>query len=132
MRKGVIGAVALGAIAAVAGVANGQTARRFTVCDVPTRITHHHTVTVGKLVRPGTNVVVGHDKAKFSFNGDNGPVRVRAVFFFPQGKIKAAGQLQNNRFQILGGTRAFNGIAGKVRVHRSHGQRTPLTFTIVR
>src|SRR5262245_57491244 len=126
----VLGGLAAVALAAtMVGGAGAQSARRFTVVDVPTRITHHHTVTVGKLTRPGTrNVVVGHDKVKF--NPEKG--HARGVFFFPKGKIKAAGFLNNNRIQILGGTRAYNGVAGKIKIHKSHGNDTPLTFVLVR
>ncbi len=130
MRKVAIG-IAVGALAAgvIAASAGAQTAARFTVVDLPTKITHHHTVTVGKLVRPGTrNSVVGHDKIKFNPHTS----RARGVFFLPSGKIKAAGLLERSRLQILGGTRGYNGVAGKIRIHKSHGDATPLTFTIVR
>jgi hypothetical protein len=123
---GLVAVVAAGILVASAGA---QTASRFTVVDVPKRITHHGTVTVGKLTKPGTRrVVVGHDRIKF--NPKTG--HARGVFIFPNGKIKAAGFLENSRVQVLGGTRAYNGVAGKVKIHKSHGNDTPLTFVLVR
>jgi hypothetical protein len=128
--------VAALAVAAAASTAGAQTASRFTVVDIST--SHHpgpngSTIAPGKLVKPGTrNVVVGRDLVKFTPRPR--ALRVRVVFFFPNGKIKAKGLLSrtSHRLQIVGGTRGFNGIAGKVRVHSSNGRGTPLTFVLVR
>jgi hypothetical protein len=122
------GLATLAFAAAITSSAGAQTAERFTVVDVPKRLTHHNTVTVGILTRPGTrNDVIGHDKIKF--NPHTG--HARGVFLLPNGKIKAVGFIDNGRLKVVGGTRGYNGVAGEVKIHKSRGNDTPLTFVLV-
>ena len=126
----VIGTVAALAAAAVPTGASAGGVVRFSVRTVNE---HHHVrrdhvvILKGGLSRPhDTSAIVGHFKARFTKS--HRQLRARAVFFFRQGKIKAQGHLtRNNRVQVTGGTRAYNGAAGKI---KAHGNR--LHFTIFR
>jgi hypothetical protein len=126
----VIGAIGVLAVAALPTAASAGGVTRFSVRTV---YPHQHRrndgvyVVRGALSRPhDPNAIIGHYKARFA--QPHRQLRAHAVFFFRQGKIKAQGLLtHNNRVQITGGTRAYNGAAGKI---KAHGKR--LHFTIFR
>jgi hypothetical protein len=127
----VVGAIgALAAVVVLPTTANAGGVTRFSVRTVHQR---HHVrrdgvfILKGGLSRPhDTSAIIGHFKARFT--KPHRQLKARAVFFFRQGKIKAQGLLtRNNRVQITGGTRAYNGAAGKI---KAHGNR--LHFTVFR
>ena len=127
MRK-LIAALAVAALAAgaVATSADGQTATKF---SVQTHKIRGHRVTGGFAIH-GLLVVPGHRKEvvgsfKATFKGPRGR-HVRAVFFFPDGKIKVSGTQDHSKVPIVGGTRRWNGASGKLKIHRAI-----LTFTVV-
>jgi hypothetical protein len=123
---------ALGALlaAAIAASASAQTVTRFSVIEVVTSghpAGKHHFVTTGKLVEPGDrDDVVGRDEVRFSRGG-----HVNAVAFFPDGKLKAIGNLAGHKLPIVGGTRRWDGAGGKIKFQPLSSKRTRLTFTVV-
>jgi hypothetical protein len=125
-----IGAIATAlAATGLVGTAGAQTASRFTVLAIDQSRHHQRSgalVIRGRLAVPGDrDDTIGHFKAKFTLAHHK--LRVRAVFYFANGKIKAKGTLShNNRVQIIGGTRAWNGASGKI---LTHGSR--LLFVVV-
>jgi hypothetical protein len=133
MRKLIAATVAALALAAVTGTTAGaQTVSKF---SVQTASTHGHRTSTGFVVH-GRLAEVGEPsetrgffKAKFS--GPRGR-HVRAVFFFPDGKIKANGDQNHGKVPIVGGTSRWNGASGKVKIHGiAHGEAI-LTFTVVK
>jgi hypothetical protein len=133
MRKLMVAVAATLALAAVtAQTASAQTVTKFSVL---TARSHGHRITNGFAIRgalvvPGDrDDVLGSFKARFT--GQRGR-HVRAVFFFPDGKIKANGNQSNNKVPIVGGTRRWNGASGKVNIgNLPHTGNVILTFTVV-
>jgi hypothetical protein len=144
MRKVlVIAAVAAMAVAAVAATAaSGQVASKFSVIAV-TRHAHGNIIG-GQLFSVGEgrgddSHSVGSFKAKITPK-PGGKVRVRANTFFrgegggdDGGLIKFLGNIGrgDNRVNIIGGTGAFNGVGGKVKLHALSRTRELLRYTIV-
>jgi hypothetical protein len=60
----------------------------------------------------------------------------RVVYSFPNGKVKTDGRVffrrNRDREPVIGGTRAFNGVAGKVIVSNERGHVTHLHFVLVK
>jgi hypothetical protein len=137
MRK-VLLALALAAIVALAGVATAgaRTETRFTVLEIQ-KSSHRvgdSFVAHGALYALGGGRV-GRDVVKVTQVGKR-RLRVKALARFRgQGSLKVKGVLgrglNNNRVPIIGGKGAFNGAAGKVKVHNLHHNRTLLTFAFV-
>jgi hypothetical protein len=129
MRKLFAATVAALALAAVTGTTAGaQTVSKFSVQTVNTHPLHGSgPVQVGRLAEVGEpREFVGRFAARFTQN------HVKAVASFNgRGRIKFAGNLSNNRLQILGGSGVWNGASGKVKVHNLPGPEVVLTFTVV-
>ena len=70
--------------------------------------------------------MVGHFRAKFRRGGHLG-----AVFTFDNGKLRASGNQKNHRVPIVGGTRAWNGAAGKLLIHNRKHNQALLKFDVV-
>src|SRR6266516_7122497 len=110
MRKLIAVTVAALSLAAVtATTAGAQTATKF---SVQTASTHGHRTSTGFVVHGRLAEVgepsetVGTFKAAFGRRG-----HVRAVAFFPDGKIKVNGNQSNGKVPIVGGTRRWNGAS---------------------
>ena len=80
---------------------------------------------------------VGHDLGRCR-RRTRTRLHCRVVFVFPPGNIKAVGRirfgrhgLRDNKLPIVGGTRAFNGVGGKLLIHGIRGRRTRLEFFLV-
>ena len=124
----------LGLLAAIAAAglatatAGAQTVTKFSVVEkVKTaKRTDCCFVTTGALLSPTTGGKVGTDEAKFTQTG-----HVRAVAFFPDGKLKVSGKLNHNKVPIVGGTRRWDGASGKLKFHPLSRRKTLLTFTVV-
>jgi hypothetical protein len=60
----------------------------------------------------------------------------KVVYFFPNGKIKTDGRVlfrrNRERQPVIGGTRAFNGVGGKVLVRGERNHVTHLTFFLIK
>jgi hypothetical protein len=129
MRKLIAAAVAVLALAAVTGTTAGaQTVSKFSVQTVNTHPLHGSgPIQVGRLSEVGEpRETVGRFKARFTRS------HVKAIASFNgRGRIKFAGNLRNNRLQILGGSGVWNGASGKVKVHNLPGPEVVLTFTVV-
>ncbi len=140
MRK-LISAIAMAALAAAAlastaGAANpsAQTAH-FSVQAIQTsghRGPNNSFVFTERLRRH--HRVIGHDRVQCRQATNRGLLRCKAVFFLPEGKIKAQGNFGagNNKLAVVGGTSAFNGVSGKLLVHNKRGNRSRLEFLLVR
>ncbi len=124
---GAVVAVVAGLFAATAGA---RTETRFSVIahqQTGHRAGSSHFVISGSLLQPGDrDEVVGHFRAKFARHG-----RVHAVASFPDGKIKVQGNQNANRIPIIGGTRRWNGAAGKLKTRNLSKRDTLLTFIVV-
>ena len=130
MRKLIAAVAATVALAAVTGTTAGaQTVSKFSVQTVNSHPLHgaRTNIIVGRLAEPGEAEFVGRFAAKFGRRQ-----HVKAIASFNgRGTIKFAGNLRNNRLQILGGSGVWNGASGKVKVHNiAHGE-VILTFTVV-
>src|SRR5207244_4416158 len=114
----------------LAATAGARSETRFSVVAKNTsghRAGANHFVVRGKLLQPGDlDDVVGSYKAKFSQRGG-----IHAVAFFPDGKIKVQGNTNASRIPIIGGTRRWNGAAGKLKTHNINHRLTLLTFIVV-
>ncbi len=75
---------------------------------------------------PGTSTVAGTDRVKFSRRGN-----VHAVVRFPDGKLKAQGNINASRILVVGGSGRWNGAAGKINVRPLSHRKTLLRFAIV-
>jgi opacity protein-like surface antigen len=131
MRKLIAVAVAALALAAVtATTAGAQTVSKFSVQTASSHSTHHGSRLVGRLTEVGEtsqSETVGFYKADFTSR-----TRVRVVAVFPDGKIKFKGEFRNNnRLQIVGGTRRWDGASGKVKLHNAGGGEVVFAFTVV-
>jgi plastocyanin len=125
MAFGIAAALALTVMATTAAA---RTESRFSVVEVQksSRRVDNHFVTHGVLFVPGTNTVAGTDRVKFSRKGN-----VHAVARFPDGKIKAQGNINASRIVVVGGSGRWNGAAGKIKIHRLSHRKTLLNFAIV-
>jgi hypothetical protein len=58
------------------------------------------------------------------------------VYFFPNGKIKTQGRVyyrqDRERLPVIGGTRAFNGVGGKLIINEILDRVTHYDFFLVR
>ena len=118
------------ALTVVASTAAARTETRFSVIahnQSAHRVGPRHFVVKGSLLQPGDrDSVVGSFKAKFARRG-----RIHAVAFFPDGKIKIQGRTNANRVPIIGGTRRWNGAAGKLKIDQLNRNNSLLTFIVV-
>jgi hypothetical protein len=134
-----LAAVAVASFAIMASSAGARTETRFSVLEIqksqhkvgPTTI-----ISRGRLVNlADRDDVVGHDVVKISFHPKSRTARVRAIGYFRgQGSLKVKGRItggKTNRIPIIGGTGAFNGAAGKLKVRNLSSRRTLLTFIFV-
>jgi hypothetical protein len=119
--------------AAIVGTAAAQTVTRFSV--IATQTSSHRTdngfVSRGRLTKSGR--VVGRYHARFTPRGHH-RVKINALARFRgEGSLKAQGVEGpgDNRIPIIGGTRAFDGAAGKLQTNGIGHGRTRLTFTFV-
>ena len=129
MRKLIAATVAALALAAVTGTTAGaQSVSTFSVQTVGSHSTHHGTrllATLSEVGEPGE--AVGALKVDFTSR-----TSVRAVAFLSGGKLKFKGEFRNNnKLHIVGGTRAWDGASGKVKVHNLPGPEVVLSFTVV-
>jgi hypothetical protein len=78
--------------------------------------------------------VIGHDRVVLRPAPRRGMFHAKAVFFLPEGKIKAQGNAGrgNNKLAVVGGTSGFNGVSGKLLLHDLGGNRTRIEFLLVR
>ena len=136
MRKliltGTAAVAACGVLAASAGAA--QTAH-FSVAAIQTsgHPTHKGGFVFTERLRRHHRVI-GHDRVECRKAARRGLIRCKAVFFFPHGKIKAQGNYGrgNNKLAVVGGTRVFDGVSGKLLVHGGGGRKSRLEFLLVR
>ena len=126
------------AVAAVAATASARTETRFAVVASKGHghsLGGHSFLVHGRLSQPGDrDAHVGRYEAKFT-QRSNHTLRLRAVANFRgEGSLKAKGLLSrgpNSRVPIIGGTGAFNGAAGKLKIHNLRHGRALLTFIFV-
>jgi len=127
MVLGVLAAIATAAFAAA--TAGARVESKFSVVEIQ-KSGHragNRFVTRGVLVQPGDrDNVLGTDRVKFSRKGN-----IHAVLFFPDGKLKAQGNANASRIIITGGTRRWNGAAGKVKFRQLSRRRTLLNISVV-
>jgi hypothetical protein len=86
-----------------------------------------------RLVEPANHRErVGHDKVACRFLR-RGTSHCRAVFVFRNGTVKANGLIggRHPRLPVVGGTRAFNGAAGKVIVQNLKRRNSLISFDLV-
>jgi hypothetical protein len=131
MRRFLLLGALVGVVAAIlAATAGARTETRFSVIahnQSAHRVGPKHFVVKGSLLQPGDrDNVLGSFKAKFASHG-----RIHAVAFFPDGKIKIQGRTNANRIPIIGGTRRWNGAAGKLKTRQLNKNNSLLTFIIV-
>lgn len=128
-RLMLIGIVAALAAAVLAPTAGARSESRFRViADSTSHKQRQHTfILKGKLREPhNRSNVLGHFRAKFRKGG-----HINAVFTFDNGKIKANGNQNNNKVPIVGGTRHWNGAAGKLLIHNRKHNQALLKFDVV-
>jgi len=131
-----IAALAAVAVAAIAASASAQRVTTITALSIP-RSQHrsgHSQIQRGVLVDPtDRDDHLGRFHAKFTPQGRRG-LRIRAVAVFGgHGSLKVKGTVGrgDNRISVIGGTRAFNGAAGKLKIHTLKHGRALLTFVFV-
>jgi hypothetical protein len=119
--------VAVAALAA--GTAGAQTVTKFSVIEKVKsgKRTDCCFVTTGVLLSPTTGAKVGTDEVKFNRTHPH----VGGVAFFPDGKLKIAGDLRHQKVPVVGGTRRWNGASGKLKFEPLTNRKTLLTFTVV-
>jgi hypothetical protein len=124
-----IGIVAALAAAVLAPTAGARSESTFSVIAAGThqKKRDHAFILKGKMREPGNRSnVLGHFRAKFRRGGHIG-----AVFTFDNGKIKASGNDNHNKVPIVGGTRHWNGAAGKVLIRNRKHNDALLKFDVV-
>ena len=130
MRRLVFAAVIATLVAAVfAASAAARSESRFRVIADPTHQVQrqHAFVLKGKLRQPhNRSNVVGHFRAKFRKGG-----HLAATATFANGKIRVSGNQKNHKVPIVGGTRAWNGAAGKLLIHNLKHNEALLKFVVV-
>jgi hypothetical protein len=135
------------AVVAIVATAGAKTETRFSVVHVDSKpghpIGHNSFIQRGKLLLPSDHhVVVGHDVIKAKLHLRRAAVRLRIVARIRgEGSLKAKGIVTGkhnpSRLPIIGGTGAFNGAAGKLKIRgqtrfRGGGLRTTrFTFIFV-
>jgi hypothetical protein len=136
----IAGALAAIGAAAIAIPASGAQSFDFHLDAISTG-THfnqaHNVVTfTNRLVQHGDrDDKVGHNRGRCRIK-----TRTRShchiVYFFSNGKVKTQGRSnprsQNSRLPVVGGTRAFNGVAGKVLTSGALNRVTHLHFVLVK
>ena len=128
-RLVLISIVAALAAAVLAPTAGARSESRFRVIADGThhKQREHAFILKGKLRDPNSRSnVVGHFRAKFRRGG-----HLAAVFTFDNGKIKASGNQNHNKVPIVGGTRAWNGVSGKLLIHNRGHNDALLKFVVV-
>lgn len=133
MRKliAVVTAVTGLAIAIPATTASAITASKFSVVGGVNFInaSPQRVIIRGPLVAARhRGVRLGHYRARF---GAGHNPRLKVAFVFPSGKIKAKGRANRRRIEIVGGTQAWNGAAGKVKIRPLRGRAERFTITVV-
>jgi hypothetical protein len=130
MRRLIFTAVIATLVAAVfASSSVARSESRFRVVADPTnqKERQHAFVVKGKLRESRqSSDVVGHFRAKFRRGG-----HIAATFTFDNGKIRASGNRNHNKVPIVGGTRKWNGAAGKVLIHNLKHNEALLRFVVV-
>ncbi len=127
-----IAGLCLGVLAASAAA---RVESRFTVIGL-TKSSHpvHGGVIVrDTLVVPGDrNEVVGHARIKFTPRAHRS-VRARGVFVVGGGTLKVKGVFSGSsgRINVIGGTRHWNGAAGKVKLSNAGQGAERYAFTVV-
>ena len=113
------------AVAAMSATAGARAETRISAVHIDTKghpAGHNTLVQRGKLLLPANHrVVVGHDVIKLRLHPRRGTARIRIVASFRgQGSLKALGIIGRkhnpSRLPIIGGTGAFNGAAGKLKI----------------
>lgn len=137
MRKLILGGtLAIVASALAATPAGAAQTAHFSVQAIQTgsHRSHHRYVFTERLRRH--HHVVGHDRVECRRikRHHHHVFRCKAVFFLRAGKIKAIGILGqgNKKLAVVGGTRAYNGVSGKLLVHGGGHRRSRLEFLLVR
>jgi hypothetical protein len=136
MRKVLLGILAaVVAVAVVSAPASAQRVTKIGVIEIRKARHHHGNVNTARGLLVHRGVPVGHDVIKFTVLGHR-RARLRAIAYFTgRGSLKVKGVISgrnnNNRLPIIGGTGAFNGAAGKVKVNNLGHQRAHLTFVFV-
>jgi hypothetical protein len=129
-------ALAAVAVVAIAATASAQRVTKIRVVSIQTSAhrSGHSFVANGRLVTPGDRSDrVGRYTGKFTPRGHHA-TRIRAVgTFFGEGTLKVKGVQGrgNNRILVIGGTGAFNGAAGKLKIHSLAHGNARLTFLFV-
>jgi hypothetical protein len=123
---GIVAALAAAVLAPTAGARSESTFK--VIADSTSHKERKHAfILTGKLRDPNNRSnVVGHFRAKFRRGGHLG-----AVFTFDNGKLRASGNQKNHRVPIVGGTRAWNGAAGKLLIHNRKHNQALLKFDVV-
>jgi hypothetical protein len=134
MRKLILGGIAaIFASAALAAPAGAAQTAHFSVLAIQKSFhkKRHGFVFTEHLRRHHHHV--GHDRVRCRGAANRRAVHCKAVFFLPGGKIKAIGNFGrgNRKLAVVGGTRRYNGVAGKLLVHGT-GHRVRLEFLLVR
>jgi hypothetical protein len=79
--------------------------------------------------------VVGHQRGRCR-RLTNTKSHCHIVFFFPNGKVKTQGRSfyrrEHDRLPVVGGTRAFNGVGGKVLVTDALDRVTHFDLFLIR
>lgn len=126
------GLLGLAAALALAVPAGAITTAHFSVRAINTSShrTHNGFRFTERLRRHGRTV--GHDKVRC--HTGRRKISCDAVFYFPAGKVKAEGKFGSgdNRLQVTGGTRRYDGVAGKVLIHNRGPHNTRLEFVLVK
>ena len=122
-------AAAIATAALAATTAGAQTVTKFSVVEKvkAAKRTDCCFVTTGVLLSPTTGGKVGTDKVKFN----QARPHVGGVFYFPDGKLKVAGDLRHRKVPIVGGTSRWDGASGKLKFEPLSRRKTELTFTVV-
>jgi hypothetical protein len=142
MRRILLTGLAVGlGTAALAIPASGATSTVFSV-DAVKHTVHvhingaHRVITFrDRLFRPGDRSdIIGHNRGRCRLLSRT-KAHCKVVFFFPNGKVKTDGRVyagrNRERLPVIGGTRAFNGVGGKVIVANAKARVTHLTFFLI-
>jgi hypothetical protein len=138
-RLFVVGALAAIGAAALAIPASGAQSIVFHVDGVHTGTHWNRSHTVVTF----TNRLFEHGNRRHQVGHNRGrcrPSTTRAhchiTFFFPNGKIKTQGRVyyrqDRERLPVIGGTRAFNGVGGKLIINEILDRVTHYDFFLVR
>jgi hypothetical protein len=140
MRRFVIaGALAAIGAAAIAIPASGAQSIVFHVDAVHNGSSHLNGRVLtfrSHLVRHGDrDDVIGHTKGRCRILSRRA-AHCKVVYFLPNGKVKTDGRVlfhrERDRQPVIGGTRAYNGVGGKVIVEDARDHVTHLTFFLIK